>query len=253
MLALVLAVGLSLLLVGHSARGQAPSQAAPTASPGTSPTAVPTATLPSARDLVNKAVAANRRRGTVHYVAASKIVRPARLRIVQQVVGDLSFVPLAEKERITERDTQLDTNPQITNVIRSQSVVVGNAIAMRTGRQAWQCQSFAGTQQAIDDLTGALSSANVVLVVAGSGTVGGAPVWHVRASLNLPGSAQPLIEDLFISRSDYTFRMESFSATLSVGGQMVRETVTERFSKYGEKLHIALPATCKTGKEDLSK
>lgn len=244
---LLLGTVLSLVAISRDVRGQAPGQAAnPTGTPAPSATPVPTSTLPAAQDLVARANAANRRKGSVHFTASYILEQPKLARITQSVVGDLLYRGIRARERVTQRTTQLNQTPQATQVQHIQIVLVGQTGAMRTDGKKWQCQNVQGLQQTLQGMANQLvGPGQTTMATLGSESAAGVAVWHVQIKQNVPLSTEPMTEDIYISQADDTVQRLSISGSLTVQGQTLQERLSEKFSRYGEKIQIKLPKACR--------
>jgi hypothetical protein len=241
-----LALAAPLLLVAPRARGQATP---PSPTPAPAVTATPVA-LPPGPDLLDKADAADLAKDTAHAQGLRQEIKPGKLKTVEREQSDAAWHEQQFHVVITSRQTRLSAHPPTAGISRIEWIVVGNRSATRLDQGRWSCGT--STSVSADANNGAPNTPKPVTQDAEM--LHGVPVWRVRrtAMHSAHGTVTRETIDDYISQLDYTWIREISSTTVSAHGT-ITDRVKERvdFSRYGEAVHVQLPAACRQsmGKE----
>jgi hypothetical protein len=250
----ILALALLLALAAGTVAGQTTSPTATptgvTATPSTTPVATPTGTVtptvPAAQDLLDSMNTAMTARNTYHIAEHQVAVIRKQMRDVVDARSDESIKPLMARLKETDHVTTLSRQPPTTTVRHSTTILVKKRGATRTNHGAWQCINLGKIQQQVGSVVSSLvGSAHLESEdTLGLETVNSVPVWHVRVLIGLSSQKKPLTSDYYISQSDRTLVRETVSGTLTILNTSVTESILEDYSRYGESVHITLPAAC---------
>jgi hypothetical protein len=240
------------VLVGVPRAPHASGQAVGTATPTPTPTATPT--VPVGSELLDKMLQADAATNSYHAVLTGKVSTSSKIKITEHGVIDSSLTPLRFHEVVTSKGSR-KTKKGKTRKISTQlaEVAVGQRIALRNGKGKWTCATVTQLAAAAGITLPATAPQFKNATNLGQTTVTGIQVWHVRADVplnlgslsGLVSGAQTIATDFYIAQSDFTLVRDAVSAKLSIAGITWRETVTQDNSKYGEAVHVRLPAACK--------
>jgi hypothetical protein len=167
-------------------------------------------------------------------------------RIAGAFQADVSLNPQREQFAGIIRTTRLNMHPATSVTQRERVIVFGQREATKTDQQAWNCGS---TNRVTPDASVQNSSDIRVefTYTLDPEIVGTMPVWHVRQvdTSDMIGSSFPLIEDYYISQENFTLIRRTVSISVVVSGITTAVTTVRDFTKYGDDVHVALPAACK--------
>jgi hypothetical protein len=198
---------------------------------------------------MQQAVAA---RNSYHVVETNKVTAAGTLTLTVRLVGNASTKPRRAHEVITEKGKETISGRTKKLHAKLTAIVVGNRLALRQGKKAWQCQSFKSTAQATSALVGSIQYKNAVNL--GATTLNGISVWHVHADVTADlgtigvslGNQKFLMPtDFYIAQSDGTLVREKGTIDTTTSGVTLHDVTTVTITKYGVKVTAKLPAACK--------
>lgn len=203
--------------------------------------------IPSGKDLMNRLKQASKRYGSSHVVMKLTEVVPTQLLLTMSLTADAARQPQRIRESVKVHVENETTQSPVRSDADTTVVVVGQRAATRQDHRAWQCGSVTTVLGQYADIMKSLNPQAANPVNLGATNVGGEPVWHVRATIDLTllATKYRIPADLYIARSNYTLRRETASPVLRVSNVTIREQLVMDASRYGEKVTVQLPSQCR--------
>ncbi|GAC1528236.1 MAG: hypothetical protein NVS2B16_36010 [Chloroflexota bacterium] len=186
-------------------------------------------------------------KNSVHVNMEIHVATQQSVHLVVNVVADVQNQPRRIVERATTTISAVSVPRGIPTMQRVEIVIIGNRGALHVGNRPWRCDSVSRLLGTYVDLFRSLKPVVHNASLAGVTTVGGSPSWHVRASskVTVLGTTSNMPTDLFVSERDYTLVQMYAGLTLADRAGTVRERVIERLSRYGERVNVTLPSSCR--------
>ncbi len=224
----------------------------PTATDTPVPTATSTSTpqpLPAAATILKRMTASGRKKNTVHMAMQLQLTVPRTVQLSMTILADISIQPRLIAEAATGSSTNLTTK-QSKSTTPVTIDIVGTQAAEHLGAKAWSCGSVQALLGQIIDPLKSISGQVQNSQNLGAETYHGVAVWHIHADIHADevvtaiGRSLTMPIDLYISKADNTLIHERLTASVKAGTGTLQETVSADLSRYGEPVHVALPADC---------
>lgn len=216
-------------------------------------------TLPSGADLIAQMQDAVRSAGSAHLTFGGTLVDTA---LTSGSVGGEGDVSARDQRSHLIADIPVivsDGAIKTTLIAREETIRVGHREADRTAfpspqsgaaggqetaGQQWQCTTVKRIPPEMYDLVGVPADLTDVVDV-GPDTIGDVPVWHITGSSVDKTTNESQKHDYYISQRGSLLIRQTFTIALNPGPTQTTETLAVDYSRYGESVHVTLPATCR--------
>jgi hypothetical protein len=216
----------------------------PTITP--TPTSVPTPTtsLPSGEQLLAIMRQLLRKAGSVRYLTTVLSVTKKE-RVTATTHADISWRHNRLREHDLTKRIMLARQPVGGTIERRTLLFAHQMAASRSSlNRRWYCEPLSGVRVGKSFLpfqVGAPPATNLGLT-----TMNGSTVWHVQARgvMVYTWGLHAATADFYIAQGDHTLRELDIRGTARLAGKTERDSIDERYSRYGEPVRVTLPAAC---------
>ena len=195
----------------------------------------------NANDLLTRSQAAVRAKNTSHLALTMRLSVLGSQRVQLHFEGDLSQRPALAR---FVAQSQLPTQANGIQSLRITEIIVGNTIATGETGKAYKCGRVKSITQAYQGIIGTPQRGSATLL--GTGAVGEVAVYRIRAVTTRTVQGATVHAPLVYSIARATLLPIRVTGTVNtqINGVPLREKIMASYSRYGQPVHVSLPAAC---------